>query len=459
MSNRVEGERVFCYQCENEWDRAHGGLQCPRCESEFVEIVSRPTWTVGGSDTSQLEPGSRPPIDDPPEVLPDVPMELENPRHPLHDLHDHNPWAPDPDEGDIRTIHFGTRGGGQGTVRFASSYTTTLGGGNNGRGNMPVDPAAHEVMRNFNEMFSSILGGPMEPSRTRSGFGGTININGRSTTFGAGSFEDQFPRPMGAPEYGPSTGDDADTFANDPHSLLSMMFPAVGQNRGPGGMGGMSGLLEMFLNPANARSGDAVFSQEAFDRVMSQLMEQNQQNGAPPAPEELINRLPKKSVDESMMGTDGKAECSICMDSVDIGTEVTTLPCNHWFHFECIQSWLKEHDTCPHCRKPITPEDQRNQQQPRNRRRSSRRSSSIASPLMEGSRQNPFTVPDSPSGLRNAREQYYGRRTETEPERPSSERRSSRRSTGSRDDTGGGGGGGGGGNGLSGWVRSHNPFS
>lgn len=40
MSNRVEGERVFCYQCENEWDRAHGGLTCPRCQSEFVEIVS-----------------------------------------------------------------------------------------------------------------------------------------------------------------------------------------------------------------------------------------------------------------------------------------------------------------------------------------------------------------------------------------------------------------------------------
>ena len=37
---RLDGERVFCHQCSNEWDRARGGLQCPRCEGEFTEIVS-----------------------------------------------------------------------------------------------------------------------------------------------------------------------------------------------------------------------------------------------------------------------------------------------------------------------------------------------------------------------------------------------------------------------------------
>ncbi|KAJ9657163.1 hypothetical protein H2198_004521 [Neophaeococcomyces mojaviensis] len=440
MSNRVEGERVFCYQCENEWDRAHGGLQCPRCESEFVEI---------------LEPGSRPPID-PPEVAPESPTDIEDSRHPLHGLHDHNPWAPDPDEGDIRTIHFNTGGGGHGTLRFTGSYTTSFGGGRSGRANMPNDPAADEVMRNFHQMFSSILGpGPIDPSRTRGGFGVTTNFPGRSTTFATGSHEDQLPRPVAVPEYGPSRDGNADALTDETNSLLSLMFPGAGQNRGPGGMGGF---LEMLMNPANARSGDTVFSQEAFDRVMSQLMEQNQQNGAPPAAEDLINQLPKRRIDESMMGTDGHAECSICMDTVEMGSEVTVLPCNHWFHFECIQSWLKEHDTCPHCRKSITPEDQRNQQQPRNQRRSSRRSSSVASPLVEAGGQNPFTLPDSPSGLRNARERFYGRRADSEVERPSNERRSSRRSTGSRDDSGGGESGGGGG-GITGWVRSHNPFS
>lgn len=248
-----------------------------------------------------------------------------------------------------------------------------------------------------------------------------------------------------------------------------MLFPGAGGPRSPGGT---LNLLSQMFGPATGHWGDAVGSQEAFDRIMSQLMEQNQQNGAPPATEDRINSLPKKNINKSMLGSDDKAECSICMDSVTVGTEVTVLPCQHWFHFECIKSWLTEHDTCPHCRKPITPEDQR-EAQPRQsgRRRSSRRSSSVASPLTqvrsggmgessrEGARQNPIPVPDdpSPSALRNAREQYYGRSEssrfrhsdEETHQRPSSERRSSRRSTGS-----GGGRDEGGGGGVGGWLRS-----
>lgn len=58
-----------------------------------------------------------------------------------------------------------------------------------------------------------------------------------------------------------------------------------------------------------------------------------------------------------MMGSDGKAECSVCMDAVNIGDEVTVLPCNHWFHEDCVGAWLKEHDTCPHCRAGIMPKE------------------------------------------------------------------------------------------------------
>ncbi|KAK5086059.1 hypothetical protein LTR70_007501 [Exophiala xenobiotica] len=465
MSNRVEGERVFCYQCENEWDRAHGGLQCPRCESEFVEILS---------------PGGRSDVDDPPEVAPDSPMSIDDDR-PFPSLRDHNPWgspAPDPDEGDIRTIHFNTGGAGHGTFQFSRTYTTGFGGPrrqqqqqqqqqdwNTGMGN---DPAADDIMRNFQGMVNNILGGGGRMAGGgNSASGGTININGRTTHFGSGTRDAGFPGPAGPPAYDPDDNLAEDAHADPMDSLFSMLFPGNAP-RGAGqrpiaGMGGPFDMLSMLLDPQNARSGDAVFSQEAFDRVMSQLMEQNQQNGAPPASQDLINQLPKKQLEKSMAGDDGKAECSICMDNVELGTEVTVLPCNHWFHFECIESWLKEHDTCPHCRKPITPPDQRNPQQtrPQAGRHSGRRPSSVATPFtqmpQEGSRQNPYAIPDSPSDIRAAREQYYGRqRTEHDHERPSSERRSSRRSTGNRDEGGGGGGAGGG---VGGWIRSHMPFS
>lgn len=366
----------------------------------------------------------------------------------MRPIREHNPWdAPDPDEDDISNIHtfsFGRGGGGHGTFSFQRTYTTGFGGPRQTQnfGSGDQDPVANEIMRDFQQMVGGMLGA----SRGMN-VGGTFNINGRTGTFGnMGGIrhEEVFPGPM----------------MGGPQDLLSMLFPGTpAQTQGRGGpqpmAGPFGGLLGMLLDPANARSGDAVFSQEALDRVMSQLMEQNQQNGAPPAPEELINQLPRKPVDKSMLGGDERAECSICMDSVEMGTEVTILPCTHWFHFECIQSWLKEHDTCPHCRKPITPEDQRNQQaRPDGRRRASRRSSSVATPITQmpgslppqGSREAPIDIPDSPSRIRAARESYYGRqRTEPDRERPSSERRSSRRSDGD---------GGGGGSGVGNWIRS-----
>jgi len=113
-------------------------------------------------------------------------------------------------------------------------------------------------------------------------------------------------------------------------------------------------LLTTVFNPAGAVSGDAVYTQEALDRVISQLMEQNATGSAPgPASAEAIAKLPKVPVSKEMLGDNGKAECSICMDEVALGETVTRLPCRHWFHEQCVGAWLGEHDTCPHCRMGI----------------------------------------------------------------------------------------------------------
>ncbi len=101
--------------------------------------------------------------------------------------------------------------------------------------------------------------------------------------------------------------------------------------------------------------GDFVYSQEGLDRIVSQLMEQTATSNAPgPATQADIDALPREHVSVEMLGPEGRAECSICMDEVNIGEEVTMLPCKHWFHHPCVSAWLLEHDTCPHCRKGIS---------------------------------------------------------------------------------------------------------
>lgn len=40
--------------------------------------------------------------------------------------------------------------------------------------------------------------------------------------------------------------------------------------------------------------------------------------------------------------------CSICLNEIDI--QITTLPCNHIYHTECIEAWVEINNTCPYCR-------------------------------------------------------------------------------------------------------------
>ena len=142
--------------------------------------------------------------------------------------------------------------------------------------------------------------------------------------------------------------------------------------------------------------GDAVYSQEALDRIISQLMEQNQSNAPGPASAEAISSLPQKEITkEDLDETTGKADCSICMDEALIGSQVTVLPCSHWFHADCIKAWLGEHDTCPHCRQGIMPEDgPENATRPREPGQTARNNRAWGQG--EGTREDPINVSESP---------------------------------------------------------------
>ncbi|KAF7526311.1 hypothetical protein PCG10_004254 [Penicillium crustosum] len=81
------------------------------------------------------------------------------------------------------------------------------------------------------------------------------------------------------------------------------------RSRGARGLGNPHALsiLSAILNMS--RSGDAVYSQEELDRVISQLIETNggTSTAAPPASDAAVQALPKKKVNEEMMGSEGKA--------------------------------------------------------------------------------------------------------------------------------------------------------
>ncbi|OAY46120.1 E3 ubiquitin-protein ligase SDIR1 isoform X1 [Manihot esculenta] len=52
----------------------------------------------------------------------------------------------------------------------------------------------------------------------------------------------------------------------------------------------------------------------------------------------------------SMKASDDELTCSVCLEQVNVGELVRTLPCLHQFHANCIDPWLRQQGTCPVCK-------------------------------------------------------------------------------------------------------------
>ena len=49
-----------------------------------------------------------------------------------------------------------------------------------------------------------------------------------------------------------------------------------------------------------------------------------------------------------------EVECSTCLESFTSKCDISTTPCGHVFHTECMRKWLINEKSCPQCRKPCT---------------------------------------------------------------------------------------------------------
>ncbi|KAL3449755.1 hypothetical protein BJX65DRAFT_271819 [Aspergillus insuetus] len=350
-----EEDRMTCHACGQVWlRRTSHGQECPYCGSDFTEIIEIPP------DTDPEPESSHP---DPPETFPGY--HRPPPPPPVNIWADHNPWA-HMDDDDMtgwdsgpRVTHRSFRSP-NGSYIFHGSIRTGMQPRPRRVPGVQRDRDFDPIMRDMEQFFQSMHEADRDRASRAQGPG---SAHGEQTAF------DSANRPMPGPRGGlfPRNADGPQPMGSPLGSLsnlidlLQNMNPPQGQQQQQPGApnirimpgGAPLALISALLNIS--RNGDAVYSQEELDRVISQLVEQNNHSAVPPAAQDAIQALPKKAADAELLGNEGKAECSICMDSVKIGDEVTVLPCTHWFHPQCIEMWLNQHNTCPHCRRGIDP--------------------------------------------------------------------------------------------------------
>ncbi|GJN31032.1 hypothetical protein PR202_gb19386 [Eleusine coracana subsp. coracana] len=51
---------------------------------------------------------------------------------------------------------------------------------------------------------------------------------------------------------------------------------------------------------------------------------------------------------------DDELTCSVCLEQVDVGDLLRSLPCLHQFHVNCIDPWLRQQGTCPVCKHQVS---------------------------------------------------------------------------------------------------------
>ena len=56
---------------------------------------------------------------------------------------------------------------------------------------------------------------------------------------------------------------------------------------------------------------------------------------------------------KSILDKGEQKKCSICLEDFNIGEKIIYLPCFHYYHAKCIETWVKNSDKCPLCNTEI----------------------------------------------------------------------------------------------------------
>ncbi|XP_026444414.1 E3 ubiquitin-protein ligase SDIR1-like [Papaver somniferum] len=84
-------------------------------------------------------------------------------------------------------------------------------------------------------------------------------------------------------------------------------------------------------------------------RVTGQESEDALQQQSSSSPASESNQVSGEA-EASQKSSGDELTCSVCLEQVNEGEIIRTLPCLHQFHSSCIDPWLRQQGTCPVCK-------------------------------------------------------------------------------------------------------------
>jgi hypothetical protein len=116
-------------------------------------------------------------------------------------------------------------------------------------------------------------------------------------------------------------------------------------------VGGLLGLLRM-INEGLGRDGQNQPTPQERREARRRGQGEPVEDKALGVSETMVDCLPYIRLEETHTGKQG--ECVVCCEDLKPGEVGMQIPCNHFFHPECIVPWLETHNTCPICRSELT---------------------------------------------------------------------------------------------------------
>ena len=65
---------------------------------------------------------------------------------------------------------------------------------------------------------------------------------------------------------------------------------------------------------------------------------------------EILRYIPSSIIQEEKNKNENNYKCLICLYEFKVGDKVSTLPCLHIFHIDCLQNWIMRNTWCPICK-------------------------------------------------------------------------------------------------------------